>query len=176
MGRKVREIEFDDVQPGPGKAGGARDPWAELISRLMDDQFNIPGTNLRFGLDPLLGLLPVWGDSASALVSLLLLLKSARAGVPRIVLSRMALNILINAAVGALPVGGDLFSFWFKSNAKNYDLHQKHAGTARVSTAKDWLFVGLLLAGVLFVVGLLLLASIGLALQSLRWVFGAGGP
>ena len=170
---KVREIEVDEVLPKGARASAKDDPFVAFVARLMDDQFTIPGTNLRFGLDPLLGLLPGWGDSASALVSSLLILQSARAGVPKVVLARMVLNILINAAVGALPGLGDAFSFWFKSNARNQLLYQRHAGTARRVALRDWLFVGALLGGMLGLIVVFFLATLGLALQALHWIFGA---
>jgi hypothetical protein len=113
----------------------------KLIARLMDNEFKVPGTSLRFGLDPLLGLIPGLGDGASALVSLLLIVQSARHGLPRVVLLRMAANVLLNATLGAIPVAGDLFSFWFKANQVNYELLQKHAGPRRRSTTVDWLFL-----------------------------------
>lgn len=169
---KAREIHIDEVLPKNAPRTAKDDPLMALIARLMDDQFVLPGTNIRFGLDPILGLLPGWGDSASALVSALLILQSARAGVPRIILARMASNILINAAVGAIPIGGDAFSFWFKSNAKNYALHQKHAGTARRVSLRDWLFVGALVGGMFALIALFLLATLGLALQAVHWMFG----
>ncbi len=169
---KTREIEIDEVLPKDSPRSAKDDPFIALIARLMDNQFVIPGTNLRFGLDPLLGLLPGWGDSASALVSVLLMVKSARARVPGIVLARMALNILLNAAVGAIPGVGDAFSFWFKSNAKNYALHLKHAGTARAPALRDRLFVGAILGGLFALLALILLATIGLALQAVRWISG----
>ena len=169
---KTREIEIDEVLPKGARTSAKDDPLIAFLSRLMDDQFVIPGTNIRFGLDPLLGLLPGWGDSASSLVSAVLILKSARAGVPKVVLSHMALNILINAAVGVIPGIGDAFSFWFKSNAKNYALHQKHAGTVRPPALRDRLFVAMILGGLLALLILFALATFGLALQALRWVSG----
>jgi hypothetical protein len=169
---KVREIEIDEVLPKNAPASAKDDPLIAFLARLMDNQFVIPGTNLRFGLDPLLGLLPGWGDAASSFVSALLILKSARAGVPKIVISRMALNIVINAVVGAIPGIGDAFSFWFKSNAKNYALHQKHAGTARQPSTRDRLFVGAILGGVIVMLLVLALATFGLAIQAMRWIFG----
>ena len=169
---KAREIEIDEVLPKGARTSAKDDPLIAFLSRLMDDQFVIPGTNIRFGLDPLLGLLPGWGDSASSLVSAVLILKSSRAGVPKVVLSRMALNILINAAVGAIPGIGDAFSFWFKSNAKNYALHQKHAGTARPPALRDRLFVAMILGGMLALLLLFALATFGLALQAVRWISG----
>ena len=170
---KVREIEIDEVLPKGARACAKDDPLIALLARLMDDQFNIPGTNLRFGLDPLLGLLPGWGDSASALVSAVLILKSARAGVPRIILLRMALNVVINAAVGIVPGIGDAFSFWFKSNAMNYALHRKHAGTASPPALRDRLFVAAILGGMIALIAVFALATFGLALQALRWIFGS---
>ena len=167
---KTREIEIDEILPKAAPVRGKDDPLLALLSRLMDNQFAIPGTNLRFGLDPLLGLLPGWGDAASSLVSALLILKSARAGVPGIVLARMALNILLNTAIGAIPGLGDAFSFWFKSNAKNHALHLQHAGTARQPSPRDRLFVGVILGGLFALLALIVLATIGLALQAVRWI------
>lgn len=172
MSGKVREIEVDEVLPKGSRGPTKDDPLIALIARLMDDQFVIPGTHIRFGLDPIMGLLPGWGDSASALVSAVLILQSARAGVPRIVLGRMALNVLINAVLGAVPGIGDAFSFWFKSNARNYDLHRKHAGTSQRSTSGDWIFVGALLGGLVAIVLLIFLATLGLAIQAAHWLFG----
>ena len=169
---KAREIDIDEVLPKGARPSAKDDPLMAILARLMDDQFVIPGTNIRFGLDPLLGLLPGWGDSASALVSSLLILKSARARVPKIILSRMALNILLNAAIGAIPGLGDAFSFWFKSNVKNYALHQKHAGTARPPALRDRLFVGAILGGLIVLLILFALAAFGLAIQAVRWIFG----
>lgn len=169
---KTREIEFDEVLPKGARVSAKDDPLIALLSRLMDNQFVIPGTNLRFGLDPLLGLLPGWGDAASSLVSALLILKSARAGVPKIIVARMALNILINAGVGAIPGIGDAFSFWFKSNAKNYDLHLKHAGTAQKPALRDRVVVGAILGVLIAVLAVVALATFGLAIQALRWIFG----
>ena len=169
---KAREIDIDEVIPKGTRVSAKDDPLIAFLARLMDDQFVIPGTNIRFGLDPILGLLPGWGDSASSLVSAVLILKSARAGVPKIILSRMALNILINAAVGVIPGLGDAFSFWFKSNAKNYALHQKHAGTASKPALRDRLFVIAILGGLIALIFLFALATLGLAIQALRWIFG----
>jgi hypothetical protein len=133
----------------------------------MDSRFRVPGTSLRFGLDPLLGLIPGLGDSASALVSVLLILKSARHGLPRVVMIRMAVNVLLNAAIGATPVAGDLFSFWFKANQINYQLLQKHAGPRRRSTVADWVFLlGLSLA--LCLILALVFVAIAMLLSKLR--------
>ena len=167
---KAREIEIDEVLPKDAPRSAKDDPFIALIARLMDNQFVVPGTNIRFGIDPLLGLLPGWGDSASALVSALLVVKSARARVPKIILARMALNILLNAAIGAIPGIGDAFSFWFKSNAKNYALHLQHAGTARPPALRDRLFVAAILGALFTLLAVFCFVTIGLAVKVLHWI------
>jgi hypothetical protein len=131
------------------------DPFIALVARLMDSAFVVPGTKIRFGLDPIIGLLPGIGDGTTALTSLLLLIKSA-AHVPRVVLARMALNIVMNTTLGAVPVIGDAFSFWFKSNERNYDLLRKHAASPGTSTRSDWFFI----IGILAVVGAIMAITI----------------
>ena len=126
----------------------------------MDSAFVIPGTNIRFGLDPLIGLIPALGATATSLVSIVLIGLSARRGVPKVVLTRMAANVLINAAIDSVPVLGDILSIFYRSNARNYELLRKHAGTARASTTGDWLFLAALIAGVLFVIGLIIVGSV----------------
>ena len=142
-----------------GTGGAADDPFVALIAKLMDTVFTIPGTNIRFGLDPILGLIPGLGDTASGLVSAVLILKSARHGVPKVVLVRMAMNALANTTLGSIPILGDLFSFWFKSNAMNYDLLLKHGGEKKQATSGDWLFVSCLLAAILVVVILVIVGG-----------------
>jgi Domain of unknown function (DUF4112) len=160
MPNEAREVEFEVVGKGEDLPGRGDDPFVAFVSRLMDNAFSIPGTNIRFGLDPLIGLLPGLGDTATALVSVLLVLQSARRGVPKIVLARMALNILLNTGIGAVPIVGDLFSMWFKSNAMNYALLRKHGGLRTNSTFLDWMFVAGLLVLLLTVVTLLLVGAI----------------
>lgn len=147
------------------------DPFVALVARLMDNVFTIPGTNLRFGLDPLIGLAAGYGDAATALTSLLMLWRSAKFGVPKIVLAQMALNIVLNSTVGAVPVVGDAFSFWFKSNARNYELLQKHAGTG-ASTRPSWLFVLLLIGGVGAVLAVTIAAYASMLVLLLHFLVG----
>lgn len=113
----------------------------------MDEFIRVPGTKFKFGLDPLLGLLPGVGDTGSALVSAFALIQAARLGVPKILLTRMSLNILINELIGVVPVIGDAFSFWFKSNARNYQIIKDHAAApGAVARRSDWVFVIVVLA------------------------------
>lgn len=170
MNERPEYAEVEVLPPEKGKTSVAgKDPLMQMVAHLMDNAFVIPGTKIRFGLDPLLGLIPGLGDTASAVVSFLTLMQCARRGLPRIVLARMAGNILLNTVIGAIPVLGDVFSVWFKSNQRNLVLLEKHLENNKTSTAADWLFVILLLV-VLAVVTLTVVAAIVYLLGKL---FGA---
>ena len=111
--------------------------WA----RIFDSAFRIPGTQITFGIDPILGLFPGIGDLASPIFSLFLLWHGARLRVPKIVLARMVLNAALDAGAGAIPVIGDLFDFAWKANAWNLALLEKHAMPGQRASSADWLFV-----------------------------------
>ncbi|MCB1093589.1 MAG: DUF4112 domain-containing protein, partial [Verrucomicrobiae bacterium] len=95
---------------------------SRLIAWLLDECIRIPGTNLRFGLDPILGLIPGGGETVTTIVGLFLLGDASRRGIPFRTLFKMGGNVLVNAGIGAIPGIGDAFSFWFKSNSRNYAL------------------------------------------------------
>ena len=123
------------------------EPIFKWIAYIMDEVVRVPGTKFRFGLDPLIGLIPGIGDTSSALVSAFALIQALRVGVPKILLARMAGNILANEVIGIIPVVGDAFSFWFKSNARNYEIIKNHRLGATAPSRSDWLFViGVLVA------------------------------
>ena len=132
----------------------------------MDNLLRIPGTRFRFGIDPLIGLIPGLGDTGSAMVSALALIQAARSGLPKIVLARMSVNILLNELIGIVPVVGDGFSFWFKSNARNHQLIKEHMGAPRKSQRSDWVFV----IGVLLALGVIVCAGIAVSLFFLQQV------
>jgi hypothetical protein len=108
---------------------------------MFDSAFRIPGTQITFGIDPILGLFPGIGDLASPIFSLFLLWHGARLRVPKIVLARMVLNAAIDAGAGAIPVIGDLFDFAWKANVWNLALLEKHAMPGQRASSADWLFV-----------------------------------
>ncbi len=99
------------------------------IARLMDTAFHVPGTRIRFGADSVIGLLPGIGDAGSALVSLLIINEARRLGVPNALLIRMLYNVGLDTGVGAIPLLGDLFDVYFKSNRRNADLILQHFGS-----------------------------------------------
>ncbi len=161
----ARDVDWE-VLPPEDKSRRALEPLFRWIALLMDDLLRIPGTKLRFGIDPLIGLIPGIGDTGSALVSALALIQAARHGMPKIILARMSMNILINELIGIVPVIGDAFSFWFKSNARNYALLRQHMGAPRKPGTSDWLFVGGVLVALVLVVGAGIIVSL-LVIQAL---------
>jgi len=167
---KIKEIEVEVLPAQPPLS--REQEFTRLLAFILDDLIPIPGTKHRVGLDPIIGLIPGVGDTATAAFSSLILVRAVRLGVPRIVLARMAANLLLNALVGAIPGVGDLFSAWFKSNQKNYRLLTLHESRSRVSTAGDWTFLIVLLAIILAVAFTLALATTYLAYRMLALLFG----
>jgi hypothetical protein len=96
-----------------------KEKQAEMLAHLLDDAVHIPGTAIRFGLDPIIGLIPVAGDILTVLCGSFIMLTARQLGVPAKDLTRMTYYQLINGLIGAIPVLGDLYSFGFKSHAKN---------------------------------------------------------
>lgn len=147
--------------------------WVERVARLMDSQFRLPGTRFRFGLDPLLGLVPIVGDLSTTAVSIALLLTMLRHGASGAVVVRMALNILLDTVVGAIPIIGNVFDFAYKSNERNVALLRRHYAEGRHSGSGKGLIVLLLLA-FLVVFGLVAWGSI--ALLSWAWHYFSVHP
>jgi len=97
----------------------------EWLADLMDSRFIVPGTNIRFGLDGLIGLVPGIGDAISALISFYLIARAAELGLSPWIKLRMVGNVLIDTLVGAIPVLGDVFDVSFKSNRRNIELARR---------------------------------------------------
>jgi hypothetical protein len=158
--------KWDVLPPEDRHRSASLDVLFRWLAVVMDNFLRFPGTKLRFGLDPIIGLIPGLGDAASAIISTLALIHAARYRLPKILLVRMALNILINELVGIIPGLGDAFSFWFKSNVRNYELVRRYAAAPERARKADWIFVFAVIA-VLFlivcaglIVGLLVLQAI----------------
>ncbi len=96
------------------------------LARIMDSLFVIPGTQLRLGVDSILGLVPIVGDVLAQVVSAYLIMEARRLGVSKLTLWRMVGNSLIDTVVGAVPLVGDAFDVAFKANMKNLRLLQRH--------------------------------------------------
>jgi len=128
----------------------ADDPLARAraLTRLLDSAARVPGTNVRFGLDPLLGLVPGLGDVAGAALSGYVVLLASRLGAPTTVIVRMLGNVVVDTVGGTVPVIGDLFDAGWKANTRNLALLERHLGqpaaTERASRAVVWLTIGAL--------------------------------
>lgn len=98
----------------------------DSLAKLMDSRFTIPGTNIKFGLDALIGLVPGAGDFATFIISGYMLKVLAQNGASGFVLARMVLNVIIDSLIGAVPILGDIFDVAFKSNQRNMKLMHEH--------------------------------------------------
>jgi hypothetical protein len=157
----LQEVDWEVLPPEEKRKRQGLEPLFKWIAFIMDEVVRVPGTQFRFGLDPVIGLIPGIGDTSSALVSAFALIQAVRLGVPKILLTRMALNILVNEVIGVVPVVGDAFSFWFKSNARNYEIIKTHRLGPSGPRRSDWLFV----IGILVV--LFAVVCVGLAISFL---------
>ena len=134
----------------------------------MDEQFRLPGTKFRFGLDPVLNLFPVLGDMAGFVVSGGLLLAMAKKGASNKLVVLMCINIFLDSTIGAIPLVGQVFAFFYKSNTRNIRLMQEHyiAGKHQGSGKNALLIVGVVLL-ILFILLVYTLWKIGEWLLSL---------
>jgi uncharacterized protein DUF4112 len=165
------EILPPEDQSDERRASASVEPLFRWLALIMDDLLRFPGTKLRVGIDPVIGLIPGIGDVASAIVSAVALIHAARYGLPKILLARMAMNILINELVGIIPGLGDAFSVWFKSNVRNYELLQRYSAAPARSRRSDWIFV-IAVLGLLFVIVCAGLIVTALVLQAIgRFLF-----
>ncbi len=125
----------------------------EVLSQLMDNQFRVPILGWRFGLNAIIDLIPEVGDISTTIVALYVLVSAVRYRVPKVTLLRMGLNIAIYFVGGLVPFAGDLFDVWWKPNIRNLNLLRRRATVsaeeARRGRTSDWLFVALIVGGLL---------------------------
>ncbi|HJR57971.1 MAG TPA: DUF4112 domain-containing protein [Vicinamibacterales bacterium] len=121
--------------------------WAVLL----DSAFQVPGTKLRFGLDPIVGLLPGAGDLVTGFFAVMILLHAVRLRIPKVVMARMVINSGLDLLAGAVPILGDLFDAGYKANLRNLTLLERHAHPGIPPERSDYLFV----AGCIAVLALL---------------------
>ncbi len=137
------------------------------LAHLLDDCFRVPGTDIRFGLDGIIGLVPAIGDVIAGLASCILIFAAWVRGVPYVTLARMVVNLGLDVIIGAVPFLGDAFDIAWKANRRNYKLLIRHIEHPRRYTWRDWVFLLTLTTAVagIFIVPLLVLAWI------LDWLF-----
>ena len=136
--------------------------WAALL----DTAYRVPGTGIRFGWDPILGLIPGLGDLVGPLFSAVILVTAVQLGVPRVVQVRMLLTALIDVLVGVIPVVGDLFDVVWKASQWNLELLERHAHRPQPPSRADWWFVTAVLASLALIAAAPLIALIVL----IRWL------
>lgn len=103
----------------------------EWLADFLDSRFRIPGTDIRFGIDPLIGLVPVAGDAIGAIASLYIVMRLSRLELSHWTKLRMLMNIAVDFFVGSVPVAGDAFDVAFKANKKNVALARRALGRTR---------------------------------------------
>jgi hypothetical protein len=160
-----------DEKHGLKRLADSRLAQARALAKLLDRAVRVPGTNIQFGLDAVLGLIPGGGDVAGAVFSGWLIMLGAQMGLPRHVLARMVANVAIDTVGGSVPILGDLFDVAWKSNTKNLALLEQFAGspsgTGRLVSRKTLVAaiaaVGILLIGGIWLAVIIVKALIGLA-------------
>jgi hypothetical protein len=113
----------------------------EHLAALLDDIFRLPGTQIRFGLDALVGLIPGIGDFLTSIASSLIVFAAWRRRLPRVTIARMVANIAIDTVIGTIPVAGDLFDVAWKANRMNMRLLQRDGRHTHPQTWRDWAFL-----------------------------------
>jgi Domain of unknown function (DUF4112) len=113
----------------------------ESLAWLLDSSIPLPGIGRRLGIDALIGLIPGFGDVAGGVIGLYVVWRASRMGLPGIVVARMLVTTLVDMAIGVIPFLGDVFDFWFKSNARNLTIMRRHLQQPDRSRRDDWLAV-----------------------------------
>ena len=149
---KAADVDWELLPPENQQKRGSVESIFRLVSVVMDRLIKIPGLKKRLGLNPIVELVPGFGDIAAAAVSVSVIVYGIRRGVPKVLLGRMALNVLINELVGLIPVVGAIFAFCFTANTRNYELIKDHLDTPMRSTKGDKIFVGVILGLVILVI------------------------
>ncbi|MEH1831504.1 MAG: DUF4112 domain-containing protein [Nostoc sp.] len=137
------------------------------LSRLLDNVITIPGTQIGFGLDPILGLIPIGGDFLGVIFSSYIILEAARLGVSRATLGKMVLNVIIDGLVGAVPVLGDFFDFAWTANTYNLKLLEEYLKFPSQQKRADRWFIFAVLAGLLLIS--IILVALPIILIRMLW-------
>jgi hypothetical protein len=152
------------MKPRLGGAGGTfSDENLDLLSRVLDTWFQIPGTSIRFGIDGIIGFIPGVGDLLAGLASTIIVLAAFFRGVPMITITRMISNLAIEVGIGAVPFVGNLFDIAWRANRRNYHLLERSLAAPKRDTWKDWIFMAFLGLGIvtMMMVPFLLLLRLG---------------
>src|SRR3954454_23454301 len=163
------ELLAADARTTP-EVWAAKKQLARLISIWTDTVFEVPVLGWRFGLDPLIGLIPIAGDVASSVVSLYILALAAEMQVPRSTMMRMGLNVAIDYFVGSIPLVGNVFDFAWKANARNMQLLERTMASPPTERRKQSLWDWLILVGLLAALVALFIGSLVIAILIAAWI------
>jgi len=151
------------LPPSPRLRAGSslfRDENLDLLSRVLDTWFRIPGTSIRFGIDGIIGLVPGIGDILAGLASCIIIFAAWVRGAPYVTLARMLVNLALEVIIGAIPFLGNAFDIAWRANRRNYALLLQHIEQPRSHRWSDWLF---LLSLALIIAAILVVPLLGLA-------------
>jgi hypothetical protein len=135
-------------------SGVFSDTNLDHLSHLLDDCFVLPGTQIRFGLDGLIGLVPIAGDVLAGVLSSLIVVAAWFRGAPPALLARMLANLAIDVGVGIIPLLGDAFDIAWKANRRNYALLSRHVAEPGRHGWRDWAFLLILVVTLLAIFAL----------------------
>ena len=146
--------------------------WIEKLTHLMDNAFRVPGTGIRFGLDPIIGLIPFLGDMLGYAISGTMILSMVRRGVSVKVALLMIVNIVFDYLLSSIPVFGDIFDFGFKANQRNLDLLRKYQFEGK---HKGGIWILLLVFAVLILIMVVLVYFVARVLfRWFQWIGSTG--
>lgn len=172
MSRTQPRVVVPETQGIFGNDVDSRIKRVRVLAKLLDNSISIPGTGWRFGLDAIIGLVPVVGDLIGAILSGYIVLEAARAEVPAFTLARMLANVGIDALVGSVPAVGDIFDAAWKANIKNVSLLENHlVAGGTVSREKKRKATGAIVLAVIVLL-LILVAGLALSIFTARLLWG----
>ncbi len=148
-----------------GAGGVFRNENLDMLSNVLDTWFRVPGTNIRFGLDGIIGFVPGIGDFLAGAASTVIVLAAFFRGVPMITVARMVANLGVEVVIGIVPVLGNFFDIGWRANRRNYALLEGSLSGERRDAWRDWLYMGLL--------GVLLITMAMLPFLLLLWLSGS---
>lgn len=143
----------------------------DKLAWLLDNSIKIPGTSWKIGLDGILGLIPGIGDLAAGGLSTYILYQAVKMRVPRAIIARMGLNVLLESVIGVIPIFGDFFDFAFKANQRNVDLMRKYVLNPRETTRQSTLTLIALVVFFFVVLGLMVWGMFALVAAVIQVLF-----
>ena len=141
---------------------------SDRLAHLLDTAFRVPGTRMRFGLDPIMGLIPGVGDAAALVLSGYIMVEAWRSGASRAVLLRMLFNLGVDSLFSVVPLFGDLLDAGWKANTRNMTLLKRHLGDPRRTASASRAFLAMVLLGLV----ILIVATAVATVVAIRWILG----